>query len=92
MSCKVEAMPLRYSGSFINNRRGALLVCVSALLPVLIGGGLLTIDFRHLSNLPASLQVGADGLKLAGAAELDRRSAVGGGLDSIDRDDDRGHR
>jgi hypothetical protein len=72
-------------GSLAKDRRGAALLYVSMLLPVLIGGGLLAIDASRLFNLQTSLQEGADALALAGAAELDRRPAFGGAPSSIDR-------
>jgi len=71
--------------SLTNDRRGVALIYVSALLPILIGGGLLAIDASRLYNLHTSLQAGADALAVAGGAELDRRAAIGGGLSSIDR-------
>jgi Flp pilus assembly protein TadG len=55
------------------DERGAVLVYVALLLPVLTGTALLVIDGARLSNLQSFLQNGADALALAGAAELDRR-------------------
>ena len=59
--------------TFLRDQRGTVAIYVTALLPVLIGGAVLTIDLGRLSNLHTSLQHGADALALAGAAELDRK-------------------
>jgi len=55
------------------DERGAVLVYVTIMLPVLVGFGVLAVDAARLSNLATSLQKGADALALAGAAELDRK-------------------
>jgi len=56
---------------FVADRRGAILIYVAILLPVLVGGALLAVDASKLFNLQTLLQKGADALALAGAAELD---------------------
>jgi Flp pilus assembly protein TadG len=53
------------------DQRGAVLIYVTLLLPVLIGFSLLAVDASRLYNLSTHLQKGADALALAGAAELD---------------------
>ena len=58
---------------FLHDRSGAVLIYVTASLPVLIGFGLLAIDVGRLTTLQSTLQHGADALALAGGAELDRR-------------------
>lgn len=55
------------------DERGAVLIYVSLMLPVLVGLGVLAVDAARLGNLATSLQKGADALALAGAAELDRK-------------------
>ena len=57
---------------------------VAVLLPVLIGMGVMAIDFSRLSTLNTFMQAGADALALAGAAELDGQSQPNGD-DSITR-------
>lgn len=64
---------------FCRDRSAAALIYVTITLPVLIGFGLLAVDFGRLTTLQSTLQHGADALALAGAAELDRRP------DAIDR-------
>lgn len=59
--------------SFARDSRGVVFIYVTILLPALIGFGLLAIDGGRLFNLHTSLQAGADGFALAGAAELDRK-------------------
>ena len=60
--------------SFAQDRRGAVAAYVTALLPILIGGALLTVDAGRLYSLNTSLQAAADAFALAGAAELDGQS------------------
>src|SRR5687767_1407877 len=55
------------------DQRGAVLIYVTLLLPVLVGFSLLAVDASRLYNLSTHLQKGADALALAGAAELDRK-------------------
>jgi Flp pilus assembly protein TadG len=55
------------------DQRGAVLIYVTLLLPVLVGFSLLAVDASRLFNLSTHLQKGADALALAGAAELDRK-------------------
>ena len=55
------------------DERGAVLIYVSIILPVLIGTAVLAVDASRLSILATTLQKGADALALAGAAELDRK-------------------
>ena len=57
-----------------SDRRGAILVYVALLLPILMGGAVLAIDASRLFNLQTFLQKGADALAIAGAAELDGRT------------------
>ncbi len=57
----------------VGDTRGAVLVYVTLLMPVLIGGAVLVIDGARLSHLQTDLQKGADALALVGAAELDRK-------------------
>ena len=64
---------------FGREERGAVLIYVTLMLPVLIGGALVAVDASRLYNLSTALQKGADALALAGAAELDRKP------DAIDR-------
>lgn len=52
---------------------GAVLIYVTLLMPVVVGIGVLAVDFSRLANLNTALQKGADALALAGAAELDRK-------------------
>lgn len=61
------------AGLFCADQAGAVLIYVSMMMPVLIGLGVLAVDFSRLSNLNTGLQKGADALALAGAAELDRK-------------------
>ncbi len=58
---------------FAQEERGAVLIYVSLMLPVLMGVSLLAIDGARIYNLGTELQKAADALALAGAAELDRR-------------------
>ncbi len=58
---------------FAADTSGISLIYVTMALPVLIGFGLLAIDYGRLTSLHSSLQNGADALALAGAGELDRR-------------------
>lgn len=58
---------------FAREERGAVLIYVSLMLPVLMGVSLLAIDGARIYNLGTELQKAADALALAGAAELDRR-------------------
>ena len=53
---------------------GTVALYVAVLLPVLIGSGLMTVDFARLYSLQTFMQAGADALALAGAAELDGQS------------------
>lgn len=55
------------------DERGAVLVYVTLILPVLVGFGVLAVDASRLYNLATTLQKGADALALAAAAELDRK-------------------
>ena len=55
-------------------RDGAVLIYVAGLLPILIGGGLMSVDAARLYSLHSFLQAGADALALAGATELDGQS------------------
>ena len=63
----------RAMGRFGRDRRGAVLIYVSLLLPVLVGLSLLAVDASRLYNLHSTLQKAAEALALAGAAELDRK-------------------
>src|SRR6185436_4585386 len=58
---------------FRRDDRGAVLIYVTLVMPVLVGFALLAVDAARLQNLQTSLQKGADALALAGAAELDRK-------------------
>ena len=60
-------------GHFCVDQSGAVLIYVTMMMPVLVGLGVLAVDFSRLSNLNTGLQKGADALALAGAAELDRK-------------------
>src|SRR5919198_1298212 len=62
-----------WASKIIEDERGAVLIYVTLMLPVLIGTALLAIDASRLYNLATTLQKGADALALAGAAELDGR-------------------
>lgn len=53
--------------------RGAVLILVSLMLPVLVGLAILVVDAGRLYNMETSLQNNVDAVALAGAAELDRR-------------------
>lgn len=68
----------------LRDNRGAVGVYVTVLLPVLIGGALLSVDGARLSSLNSFMQAGADAFALAGAAELDGQSQPTGD-DSITR-------
>ena len=56
--------------ALIGNTRGGVILYISVLLPVLIGGALLAIDASRLQSLQTDLQKAADGMALAAAAEL----------------------
>lgn len=62
-----------------HDENGAALVYVTALLPLLLGAGVLVIDYGRLVNIENQVQNAADAAALAGARELD------GSADSIDR-------
>ncbi|WP_394885845.1 pilus assembly protein TadG-related protein (plasmid) [Mesorhizobium sp. AaZ16] len=64
---------------FWRDERGAALILVSVMLPVIIGFALLAIDMSRVNNLHNDLQKAADSFAMAGAAELDGRP------DAIDR-------
>ena len=53
---------------FFRARRGAVMIYVAALLPVLAGVALLTVDGARLFNLQTLLQNGVDAFALAGAS------------------------
>jgi len=69
---KYQSVWLRALG-FPRDERGAVLIYVTLLMPVLVGFALLAVDAARLQNLQTSLQKGADALALAGATELDRK-------------------
>lgn len=64
---------------FLDDTRGYVLVLTLAVLPVLLGMGLILVDLGRANNVHADLQAAADAIALAGARELD------GGFDSITR-------
>lgn len=64
---------LRLVSRFAAERRGTVLIYVSIMLPLLIGGALLAVDASKFFNLQTQLQKGADSLALTGAAELDAK-------------------
>lgn len=68
---RIDNAILRLASRFAAERRGAVLIYVAIMLPVLVGGALLAVDASKLYNLQTLLQKGADALALAGAAELD---------------------
>jgi len=80
MTCKFH----KAIGSLTKDRPDAALVYISTLLPVLIGGGLL-VETGRLLDLQTSLLERADAVALTGAAELNRRPAVGDASSSVDR-------
>ena len=53
---------------------GAMAIWAAFALPVLIGGAALSVDVSRMYNMEHELQVAADSLARAGAAELDQRS------------------
>ncbi len=53
---------------------GAIAVWAALFAPVLIGGAALSVDVSRMYNLEQELQLAADALARAGAAELDQRS------------------
>lgn len=57
-------------GGNVNRRRGAVVVFVLVLLPVMIGFGALVVDVGVLYNTRADLQNAADAAALAGATAL----------------------
>lgn len=57
---------------------GAVLIYVSLLLPILIGGAVYAIDGGRLHNLHTTMQKAADSLAMAGAAELDLKPSSEG--------------
>ncbi len=65
--------------AFGRHQRGAVLIYVTLLLPVIVGTAVLAVDASRLYNLQTHLQKAADALALTGAAELD------GETDSVDR-------
>lgn len=76
MTRTVAALTTNFSARcrrFCADQSGAVLIYVTMMLPVLIGMGVLAVDFSRLANLNTGLQKGADALALAGAAELDRK-------------------
>jgi hypothetical protein len=60
--------------AFGRDRDGSALFYTTISLPVLIGFAVLAIDGSRLMNLNSTLQHAADGLALAAAGELDRKS------------------
>lgn len=56
-----------------NDRDGAILPYVAIMLVVIFGLSALAVDASRLMTVQTQLQAAADGLALAGAAELDRR-------------------
>ena len=58
---------------FATSQDASVLIYVTLIMPVIVGIGVLAVDFARLSNLNTGLQKGADALALAGAAELDRK-------------------
>ena len=56
---------------FARDERGAALILVTVMLPVLVGFSLLAIDMSRVNNLHNDLQKAADAFALAAAAELD---------------------
>ena len=76
MTRTAAALPAKFQARyrrFCADQTGAVLIYVTMMMPVLIGLGVLAVDFSRLSNLNTGLQKGADALALAGAAELDRK-------------------
>ena len=53
--------------------KGAVLIYITATLPVLVGFSLLAIDASRMMTLHTSLQKGVDALAIAAAGELDRQ-------------------
>jgi Flp pilus assembly protein TadG len=70
----------------VRAREGSVAIYAAILLPMLIGGALLTVDAARLYSMQTFLQAGADAFALAGAAELDGQSQPNGD-DSITRAD-----
>jgi hypothetical protein len=68
----------------VRAREGSVAIYAAILLPMLIGGALLTVDAARLYSMQTFLQAGADAFALAGAAELDGQSQPNGD-DSITR-------
>lgn len=64
---------MRRLDEFLAEESGAALIYVTLLMPVIVGVGVLAVDFSRLSSLSTALQKGADSLALAAAAELDRK-------------------
>lgn len=58
---------------FVQDRRGAIIIYVALVLPVLMGGAVLAVDASRYFTLQTFLQKGSDSLALAAAAELDRK-------------------
>ena len=56
---------------FVDDERGAALILVTVMLPVLVGFSLLAIDMSRVNNLQNDLQKASDAFALAAAAELD---------------------
>jgi len=56
------------------NSSGALAVWAALAMPVLISGVAISVDISRMYNLEQELQIAADALARAGAAELDQRS------------------
>ncbi len=64
---------------YANNISGAMATWAVLTAPVLITGAAISVDISRMFNLEHELQIAADALAKAGAAELDQRS------DSIER-------
>lgn len=63
-----------YLRRICRDTQGAIAVWVALLLPALIGSLALSVDISRMYNLEHELQIAADALARAGAAELDQRS------------------
>ena len=63
--------PAGHLRQFVHDTRAAVLMYVTATLPVIVGGALLAIDASRMYSLHTSLQKGTDAMAIAGAAELD---------------------
>lgn len=62
------------SRKLCRDRRGAVIIYVTMIMVVLLGGAALVIDGGRILNLQTELQGAADAAALAAAAELDRKS------------------